>query len=73
MRPLSLSLDDLDGDDELVATLDCTGGFYSEQRWRGVALGRLFDRADARPERNTSASSPSPAIGGASRSTTPAR
>jgi hypothetical protein len=47
-RPLSLSLDDLDGDDELVATLDCTGGFYSEQRWRGVTLGRLFDRAEPR-------------------------
>jgi hypothetical protein len=47
-HPLSLSLDDLDGDDELVATLDCTGGFYSEQRWRGVTLGRLVDRAGAR-------------------------
>jgi molybdopterin-dependent oxidoreductase-like protein protein len=46
-HPLSLSLDDLDRDDELVATLDCTGGFYSEQRWRGVTLGRVFDRAGA--------------------------
>jgi molybdopterin-dependent oxidoreductase-like protein protein len=44
---LSLPLDALDGRDELVATLDCTGGFYSEQRWRGVSLGKLIDRAGA--------------------------
>jgi hypothetical protein len=49
VRMLSLSLEDLDGRDELVATLDCTGGFYSEQRWRGVRLDRLVDRAEARP------------------------
>ena len=51
-RARALSLEDLDGRDELVATLDCTGGFYSEQRWRGLRLGRLIDssvaRADAR-------------------------
>jgi cytochrome b561 len=29
--------------DELEATLDCTGGFYSTQRWRGVRVGRLLD------------------------------
>ena len=28
--------------DELVATLDCTGGFYSTQRWRGMRVGRLL-------------------------------
>jgi DMSO/TMAO reductase YedYZ molybdopterin-dependent catalytic subunit len=44
-RPLSLSADDLDRGDELVATLDCTGGFASTQRWRGVRLGRLLDEA----------------------------
>ena len=33
--------------DELVATLDCTGGFYSTQRWRGMRVGRLL--ADVRP------------------------
>ena len=32
---------DLDGD-ELVATLDCTGGFYSTQRWRGARLDRVL-------------------------------
>jgi cytochrome b561 len=28
--------------DELEATLDCTGGFYSTQRWRGIRIGRLL-------------------------------
>jgi hypothetical protein len=31
--------------DELEATLDCTGGFYSTQRWRGIRIGRLLDNA----------------------------
>jgi Oxidoreductase molybdopterin binding domain len=31
--------------DELEATLDCTGGFYSTQRWRGIRIGRLLDEA----------------------------
>jgi DMSO/TMAO reductase YedYZ molybdopterin-dependent catalytic subunit len=48
-RPLSLALSELPPADTLVATLDCTGGFYSTQRWRGVSLGRLIDRAGARP------------------------
>lgn len=46
-RPLLLSLGQLPAIDELVATLDCTGGFYSSQRWRGVRLGRLIDQAGA--------------------------
>lgn len=29
--------------DVLEATLDCTGGFYSTQRWRGINIGRLLD------------------------------
>ena len=44
--PVSLSLDELDAGDELVATLDCTGGFYSTQRWRGISVARLLSRAD---------------------------
>ena len=28
--------------DEVVAVLDCTGGWYSEQRWGGVRLDRLL-------------------------------
>ncbi len=31
--------------DELEATLDCTGGFYSTQRWRGINIGHLLDHA----------------------------
>lgn len=29
--------------DELEATLDCTGGFYSTQHWKGIHVGRLLD------------------------------
>ena len=32
--------------DELEATLDCTGGFYSTQRWRGIRVGRLLDEVE---------------------------
>ena len=35
-RPLHLPLAELQARDRLVATLDCTGGFYSRQRWSGV-------------------------------------
>jgi DMSO/TMAO reductase YedYZ molybdopterin-dependent catalytic subunit len=30
------------------ATIDCTGGWYSEQEWHGVRLGELLDRAGVR-------------------------
>jgi hypothetical protein len=30
---------------ELTAVLDCTGGWWSEQRWQGVSLGDLLDAA----------------------------
>jgi DMSO/TMAO reductase YedYZ molybdopterin-dependent catalytic subunit len=48
-RPLVLSLGELAAGEELVATLDCTGGFYSTQRWQGISLGRLLDLARADP------------------------
>ncbi len=48
-RPLTHSIGELAADDELVATLDCTGGFYSTQRWSGVRLGSLLDLAGADP------------------------
>jgi DMSO/TMAO reductase YedYZ molybdopterin-dependent catalytic subunit len=48
-RPLSLGADALDRGDEVVATLDCTGGFASTQRWRGVRIGRLLDEAGLSP------------------------
>jgi hypothetical protein len=35
--------------DELEATLDCTGGFYSTQIWRGVRIDRLLERAGVLP------------------------
>ena len=44
-RPRVFTAADLDRGDELVATLDCTGGFASTQRWRGARLGRLLDQA----------------------------
>ena len=47
---LSLRAGDLDAGDALVATLDCTGGFYSTQRWGGVRLGALIDRAGPRAD-----------------------
>jgi molybdopterin-dependent oxidoreductase-like protein protein len=34
-------------DDRLVATLDCTGGFYSTQDWSGVRLDRLLQSSGA--------------------------
>ena len=49
-RPGALTTQRLDAGDELVATLDCTGGFYSTQRWRGVWLGRLLDAARPAPD-----------------------
>ena len=48
-RPLELTVADLDAGDTLEATLDCTGGFYSTQRWRGIRLERLLARAGVRP------------------------
>ena len=38
------SLDELDhlADEEVVVTLDCTGGWYARQRWAGVRLDRLL-------------------------------
>ena len=35
--------------DAIEATLDCTGGFYSTQRWRGALVGRLLDQAGVLP------------------------
>jgi DMSO/TMAO reductase YedYZ molybdopterin-dependent catalytic subunit len=49
-RPLTLRLDELNRGQQLKATLDCTGGFYSTQHWRGVSLGALIDRAGALPK-----------------------
>jgi Oxidoreductase molybdopterin binding domain len=47
-RPLSLSYEELEGlpYETVVATIDCTGGWYSRQRWGGVPLARLLDLAE---------------------------
>ncbi|MBA2362040.1 MAG: molybdopterin-dependent oxidoreductase [Chloroflexia bacterium] len=44
-QPGEFALLDLDVGDTLVALLDCTGGFYSTQEWRGIGIGRLLDDA----------------------------
>jgi DMSO/TMAO reductase YedYZ molybdopterin-dependent catalytic subunit len=49
--PLALDYADLlVAQEEVEATLDCTGGFYSTQRWRGLRVGAILDRAGALPE-----------------------
>lgn len=48
-RPLALDYAAVVGDDSLTATLDCTGGFYTTQEWRGVLVGRLLDQAGIDP------------------------
>ncbi|MEX1288111.1 MAG: molybdopterin-dependent oxidoreductase [Acidimicrobiia bacterium] len=35
-------------DDTVEATLDCTGGWFATQSWRGVRLDRLVDPGEAR-------------------------
>ncbi len=47
-NPLQLSLDQL-GElptSALTATLDCTGGWYTEQAWQGIAVADLLARAE---------------------------
>ena len=43
-RAQAVPLVDLVRMEELIATLDCTGGFYSTQRWHGAHLDWLLDR-----------------------------
>jgi DMSO/TMAO reductase YedYZ molybdopterin-dependent catalytic subunit len=35
---------------EVTATLDCTGGWYTVQTWRGIRLTELLSQAQLRPE-----------------------
>ena len=35
---------------EVTTTLDCTGGWYTVQTWRGIRLTELLTRAQMRPE-----------------------
>ncbi|SNS63505.1 Oxidoreductase molybdopterin binding domain-containing protein [Geodermatophilus saharensis] len=45
-RTARLHAGDLDRGDTLTAVLDCTGGWYAEQEWRGVRLDRLLAGPD---------------------------
>jgi DMSO/TMAO reductase YedYZ molybdopterin-dependent catalytic subunit len=48
-RGRSIGYDELANfDDHVVATLDCTGGFYSTQEWSGARLDRLIQTGGAR-------------------------
>ena len=44
-RELTLGYSDLDAKEELTAVIDCTGGWYSEQSWRGVRVADLLEAA----------------------------
>jgi Oxidoreductase molybdopterin binding domain len=49
--PRAFSYDELiEAGDVLEATLDCTGGFYSTQHWRGTRVGRILDHVTLYPE-----------------------
>lgn len=47
--PLRFSYDDLAAlpQTEQIETIDCTGGWFSVQRWRGVAVAAFLDQAGA--------------------------
>ena len=45
-RTLNMSYDDLAGNAETTATIDCTGGWHSTQLWRGVPLRVLLEEAE---------------------------
>lgn len=51
-RPLTLTYTDLTrlATETRMATLDCTGGFYTHQEWTGLPLVHLLDLAGLRPE-----------------------
>ena len=50
-QPFELSYDELAAivPAEVVVALDCTGGWYSVQRWRGPSVGDLLARAGVLP------------------------
>ena len=45
-----LSYEELDPRAELTATIDCTGGWYSTQVWRGVPLAVVLETAGVHPD-----------------------
>lgn len=51
-RPQTITYDRLTAlsQQTLTAVLDCTGGWYAEQHWRGVRVGDLLATAGVQPE-----------------------
>ena len=49
-RELVLGYEELAADAKLDATIDCTGGWYSTQTWRGVPVARLLRMASPGPQ-----------------------
>jgi len=52
-KPLTLTYDDVLAlsASEVTATIDCTGGWYSTQVWRGIRLADLLAQAEVREEK----------------------
>jgi DMSO/TMAO reductase YedYZ molybdopterin-dependent catalytic subunit len=50
--PVTLSLEELlsQKSEEWEVILDCTGGWYSSQRWRGVPVSQLLGQVEPWPE-----------------------
>nr|WP_310904568.1 molybdopterin-dependent oxidoreductase [Natrinema sp. 1APR25-10V2] len=48
--PLELPYGDLTSDSEADALLDCTSGWYTSRRWRGVRVGDLLEAAEVRED-----------------------
>lgn len=44
--PATFRYADLDHTDAREATLDCTSGWYTHQRWHGIRVGRLLDAVE---------------------------
>ena len=44
-RDITLDYEDLVADSEMTATIDCTGGWFSTQVWRGMRVDDLLARA----------------------------
>ena len=49
-REVLLAYEDLGAETEVRATIDCTGGWYSDQVWRGTSVGELLRMASPLPE-----------------------
>jgi Oxidoreductase molybdopterin binding domain len=51
-KPLTLTYTDMFtlSTSEVTTTLDCTGGWYTVQTWRGIPLKELLTQAQIRPE-----------------------